>query len=49
MFIDIWLLLYGAAAGVVAVLLAKGRQRTVKAALLGAATVLIFVLIRRFL
>ncbi|PUB19072.1 hypothetical protein [Yoonia sediminilitoris] len=48
MFIDIWLLLYGAAAGLVAVLLARGRQRMIKGALLGAATMLVLQLLRFF-
>lgn len=47
--IDLWLLLYGALAGGVAVLVAKGRNRVIKGAVIGAVAVLLLDLARRFL
>ncbi len=48
-YLDLWLLLYGALAGAGAVLLAKGSNRLIKGAVIGAVIVFLASLLRGLL
>ena len=48
-YLDLWLVLYGALAGAGAVLLAKGRNRLIKGAVIGAVIVFLASLLRNLI